>query len=65
MLFPISSWDGFSVKRAFRGDIYNVTVHNPDHLQKGVKEIWVDGKVVDKILIAGDGKEHEVTVVMG
>ena len=60
-----ASWDGFSVKRAFRGDIYNVTVHNPDHLQKGVKEIWVDGKAVDKILIAGDGKEHKVKVVMG
>ncbi|MBE5829898.1 MAG: N,N'-diacetylchitobiose phosphorylase [Butyrivibrio sp.] len=59
------SWDEFSVKRAFRGDIYNVTVHNPGHIQKGVKEIWVDGKAVDKILIAGDGKEHDVKVVMG
>lgn len=60
-----SSWEGFSVKRAFRGDVYNVTVHNPDHVQKGVKEIWVDGKAVDRISIEGDGKEHEVKVVMG
>lgn len=60
-----ASWDGFSIRRAFRGDIYNVVVENPDHIQKGVKEIWVDGKAVDKILIAGDGKEHEVKVVMG
>ena len=27
--------------------------------------VYVDGKEVDKIFIAGDGKEHEVTVVMG
>lgn len=60
-----ASWDGFSIRRAFRGDAYHVVVENPDHVQKGVKEIWVDGKEVDKILIAGDGKEHEVKVVMG
>ncbi len=59
------TWDGFSVKRRFRGDIYNVTVENPSHVQKGVKEIYVDGQVADRIKVFGDSKEHEVRVVMG
>ncbi|MBR1642086.1 MAG: N,N'-diacetylchitobiose phosphorylase [Butyrivibrio sp.] len=58
-------WDGFAVRRTFRGDVYNVTVHNPGHVQKGVKEIWVDGSAVDRISVIGDGKEHDVKVVMG
>ncbi|MBQ8030123.1 MAG: N,N'-diacetylchitobiose phosphorylase, partial [Butyrivibrio sp.] len=60
-----ASWDGFAVRRTFRGDVYNVTVHNPGHVQKGVKEIWVDGSAVDRISVIGDGKEHDVKVVMG
>ena len=60
-----ASWDMFSVRRTFRGDTYNVIVYNPGHVQKGVKEILVDGNRVDRIKVAGDGKEHEVTVVMG
>ena len=60
-----ASWDGFAVRRVFRGDIYNVVVYNPSHVQKGVKEIWVDGEKVDKVSVIGDGKEHEVKVVMG
>ena len=59
------SWDEFCVRRTFRGDVYNVAIYNPVHVQKGVKEIWVDGEKVDKILVAGDGKEHDVKVVMG
>ncbi|RKM60599.1 N,N'-diacetylchitobiose phosphorylase [Butyrivibrio sp. CB08] len=60
-----AAWDGFNVKRRFRGDIYNVTVENPAHVQKGVKEIWIDGRITDRIKAIGDGKEHEVRVVMG
>lgn len=60
-----ASWDGFAVRRTFRGDVYNVTVYNPGHVQKGVKEIWLDGSAVDRISVIGDGKEHDVKVVMG
>lgn len=60
-----ASWNEFCVRRVFRGDIYNVVVYNPSHVQKGVKEIWVDGEKVDRISVIGDGKEHEVKVVMG
>ncbi len=50
-----STWDGFKVEREYRGFKLNIEVHNPDHLQHGVREIIindnkysVDGKVYVK-----------------
>ncbi len=37
-------WDGFSVQRKFRGTEYRIEVTNPNHVSKGVKELWIDGK---------------------
>jgi cellobiose phosphorylase len=36
-------WDGFNISRKFRGTTMNIEVQNPNHVSKGVKEIWVDG----------------------
>ena len=60
-------WDGFTAKRAYRGDIFNITVKNPDNVYKGVKSMTVDGKEIAGNIIPhiGDGKEHVVEVVMG
>ncbi len=38
------SWNGFSVQRKFRGTEYRIDVSNPNHVSKGVKELWVDGE---------------------
>ncbi len=38
------NWDGFTVQRKFRGTEYQIKVTNPNHVSKGVKELWVDGK---------------------
>jgi len=40
-----SLWRGYTVKRTFRGAEYNIEVKNPDHVQCGVKELWVDGQL--------------------
>ena len=40
-----SSWNGYTVKRTFRGAVYNIEVKNPNHVQCGVKELWVDGQL--------------------
>jgi N,N'-diacetylchitobiose phosphorylase len=32
-------WDGFEVTRQWRGATYHIQVHNPEHVEKGVKEI--------------------------
>lgn len=62
-----ASWDGFKIKRSFRGSKYDITVKNPDHVFKGVKALYVDGnEFIGNILpIFNDGKEHKVEVIMG
>ena len=61
------NWDGFNIQRKFRGDIYNIQVKNPNHVSKGVSKIEVDGvsQSSNKITFIGDGKEHNVIVLMG
>ena len=59
--------DGFTAKRDFRGVTYNITVKNPNHVEKGVVSMTVDGTAVDGNLIPFvEGKnEVEVVVTMG
>jgi len=60
-------WDGFAVKRHFRGCDYYITVRNPEHVSKGVKSVTIDGKKAGSNLIPpfSDGKDHNVEVIMG
>ena len=61
------SWDGFKATRKFRGNTYNITITNPDHISKGIKSVTCDGvKVSGNVLPVFDaGTEHTVEVVMG
>ena len=61
-----ASWDGFTIKRRFRGAVYNIRVQNPNHVQHGIKRIEIDGQPVEGnvLPIAGEGI-HEVLCVMG
>jgi len=60
-------WDGFTVKRLYRGDIYNITIKNPSHVYKGVKSLTVDGVKIEGNIIPrkGDKKSHDVEIIMG
>lgn len=59
-------WDGFSVSRVFRGAAYQISVRNPQHVSKGVRELRVDGQPVEGQQIpVFDGGKHTVEVVMG
>lgn len=59
-------WSEFSIRRKFRGSVYNVTVLNPEHVQRGVKEIYLDGELYNgTVLPLTTGKIHEVKVIMG
>ena len=42
-----SSWEGFNVKRRYRGKMLNITIKNPDHLNSGVKSMMVNGVEVN------------------
>jgi len=57
----------YEVRRKFRNSFYRIKVENPNGVEKGVKEIWLDGEPVSGNLIPpfNDGKEHEVRVIMG
>ena len=61
------NWKEYSVVRNFRGEIYEITVKNPNGVEYGVKSIKVDGKEIQGNLITpfNDGKTHKVEVLMG
>jgi cellobiose phosphorylase len=40
-------WRSFSITRRFRGTRYEITVHNPDGVSRGVGAIEVDGTPID------------------
>ena len=62
-----SNWKKFFIRRPFRGAIYEIQVRNPRGVQKGIKEIYVDGRRIAGNLIKphNDGRIHRVRVVMG
>jgi cellobiose phosphorylase len=39
-----SAWEGFTVKRRYRGTTVNLTVENPRHVSAGVSRLILDGK---------------------
>ena len=60
-----AEWKGYEAERIFRGCHYHITVTNPDGVQKGVKEIRVNGKAVKDGVIPPAEKELFVEVTMG
>ena len=60
-------WEGFSMRRIFRGATYEITVLNPEHVSRGVAKMTLDGQEVDGVVLPalGDSKAHRVTVVLG
>lgn len=58
-------WSGFCLTRKWRGVQYDITVENPEHVSKGVCELFLDGKKVQKIPVLKEGTVHKVRVVMG
>jgi N,N'-diacetylchitobiose phosphorylase len=49
-----SRWDGFSAERRYRGKILRIRVHNPQHVQKGVAKIEINGLPIAGNLIPAD-----------
>ena len=64
------SWDGYSVSRRFRGEVYDIEIKNPDHVCRGIRKITVDGKQIEGNVItakdlSGTGTAHRIEVIMG
>lgn len=47
--------------------VYNIEVKNPEHVNRGVSVIWVDGSEIKGNVAPpfGDCKEHKVKVILG
>ncbi len=59
-------WDGFSVKRLFRGTTFHISVINDKHVANGVQKIEIDGKPIKgNILKSIKSKEANVKVYLG
>ena len=60
-----ADWKEFKAIRNWRGAVYHILVKNEAGVMKGVKEIYVDHKKVDKIPAEKAGKEHFIEIIMG
>ncbi len=60
-------WERFNVTRLFRGVRYNITVMNPDRINKGIKSLTINGKQVKGNLIPFNKKDKvvEVNAILG
>jgi cellobiose phosphorylase len=61
------AWKEYSVKREFRGAVYNITILNPNGVCSGVASVTVDGAVhAGNILpLIESGKTAQVVVTLG
>jgi cellobiose phosphorylase len=62
-----SEWKGFNASRTFRGKKIRITVENPCHLEKGVKQIEINGKTIkgNKIPAGILKSDNKVRVILG
>ncbi len=60
-------WPGYEVTYRDGATIYHIQVENPDGVNRGVRQVTLDGEVLPEaeIPLTGDGQRHEVRVVMG
>jgi cyclic beta-1,2-glucan synthetase len=60
-----SAWDGFEITYRHGSSTYHIQVRNPNHVQRGVKSLEVEGQAVEAVTLVDDGQEYSVVVVMG
>ena len=60
-----ADWAGFSVRRVWRSAIYDIYVHNPNGVEKGVRSILLDGEETDMIPPLPAGGSCRVDVTLG
>ena len=61
-----AAWDGFRVRREFRGAMYEIQVRNPQHVSRGVKSVVVNGtEITGNVVPVYHAGLHRVVVVLG
>jgi cyclic beta-1,2-glucan synthetase len=61
------AWEGYHVTFRHCGSVYEIQVDNPQGVNKGVKSVQIDGKVIDgdAVEFVGDGGEHSIRIILG
>lgn len=61
------AWDGYDVRYQFGESVYMLEVHNPQHVSRNVREMFLDGQRLNNgyIPLVDDKQEHRVVVTMG
>jgi cyclic beta-1,2-glucan synthetase len=62
-----SFWPGFKLDYRFGNTHYRISVENPHNLNRGVRQVLLDGNLLpgNQVPLVEDGQQHEVQVVMG
>jgi cellobiose phosphorylase len=62
-----SHWSDFAIEYCHGRSLYRCRVENPDEVERGVREISLDGNPLPGLAIplVDDGQTHEVKVVLG
>jgi cellobiose phosphorylase len=62
-----STWKKCGIVRPFRGSIYHIEIKNPDGVERGVKELYINGNLQSETLIRPGEKNriYKVEVLMG
>ena len=62
-----AAWEGYTFTRRCRGAYYQITVHNPQHVCRGVARITVDGNEIFGKIVAylPAGSKTEIEVWLG
>ena len=60
-------WDAYSISYRYKTSTYTISIENPEHVNKGVKKLFVDGVLIagNQFALIDDGKTHDVSVIMG
>jgi cyclic beta-1,2-glucan synthetase len=60
-------WPGFKIEYRFGSTQYRISVKNPDGVNRGIKQILLDGVLVPggQIPLVDNDQPHEILVVMG
>jgi cyclic beta-1,2-glucan synthetase len=61
------NWPGFEITYRYHSSVYHIVVENPDGVEKGVRQVEIDGVAVqgNAIDLQDDGARHAVRVVLG
>jgi cyclic beta-1,2-glucan glucanotransferase len=61
------SWSGYHLTYRDGATLYEIAVENPDGVNRGVRQVSLDGKILrgEEILMARDGGHHKVDILMG